>query len=143
MTAPASKLLRIPFRARADWCMPVSVTALGIVGLLDDFWLLRDPAAVAALHALFGLSLAALVIVRFTTRMHAITSPCMRDIRATARNLSRMVYLLLAILVVFKEFAGSSIEDLHDDLAYSLAALALIRVLALRYWLAIRRTSQR
>jgi hypothetical protein len=137
MTAP-SKLLRIPFLTRTDWCMPASVTVLGVVGLLDDSWLRHDPAALATLHALLGLALCALLIARFSARMRALASPQACDIRALSRHLSRTVYLLLGILVVFKELAGSGGEDLRDYLVCCLAALVLIRLLALGYWLKIK-----
>jgi cytochrome b561 len=121
--------------------MPSSVLALGAAGLLDDFWLRRDPTTLGAIHALFGLSLCTLVIVRFNTRMRAITGPQACDIRSLSRHLSRTVYLLLALLVALKQIAGSGTEDLRDYLAYSLVALALIRLLALRYWMQIKPSS--
>ena len=94
-------------------------------------------------HVLFGLGLWAFVLLRFRRRMRLFQNPGAADIRTTSRHLSRMVYLLLGLAVVFKELIGSDAENLRDYLLYALVALVLIRLVALLYWGAARRRSAR
>jgi cytochrome b561 len=86
------------------------------------------------IHAIFGVSLVTFVVLRFHSRMRRLPRALPADIRAVSWHLSRMVYLLLGMLVVFKELAGSGTHDLHDYLVYALIVLLVIRLMALAYW---------
>lgn len=125
--------LRTSFRAGTEWMPTASVAAVGILGLSGDFWLRRDLASLIDVHALFGASLALFIIFRFHARMRALSDPQISDIRRISRHLSRAVYLLLGLLVVFKEFATPGNEYLGDYLVYALASLVLIRLMALAF----------
>jgi cytochrome b561 len=131
MTTASKRLL---LGISSDWCIPMSVAAVGVIGMLDDSWLRRDLASLVEIHALFGLSLWGFVIKRFHSRMRILPHPQAPDIRAVSRHLSRMVYLLLGLLVGFREITGTGTEDLRDYLVYVLAALILVRLLAVFYW---------
>lgn len=112
---------------------PASVAAVGILGLSGDFWLRRDLASLVDVHALFGASLALFVIFRFHARMRALSDPQPSDIRRISRHLSRAVYLLLGLLVLFKQLATAGNEYLGDYFVYALASLVLIRLMALTF----------
>jgi hypothetical protein len=124
-----------PFRIGADWISTVPVVAAGVLGLSDDFWLRRDLASLIDVHALFGISLAIFVVLRFHARVSPLPEFHASEIRAASRHLSRMVYLLLGLLVLFKQLTTSGNHDLRDYFGYALAALILIRLMAfVRWW---------
>ena len=84
-------------------------------------------------HALFGASLALFIILRFHARMRALADPQPSDIRRISRHLSRAVYVLLSLIVLFKELATAGNEYLGDYFIYALASLVLIRLMALAF----------
>jgi uncharacterized membrane protein SirB2 len=122
-----------PLRLDAEWMSALPVAAVGILGLSDDFWLRRDLASMVDVHALFGLSLAIFIVLRFQLRIGR-SPDCPAEIRAVSRHLSRTVYLLLGLLVVFKQFTTSGTGDLRDYFVYALAGLVLIRLMAFARW---------
>jgi len=74
------------------------------------------------------------VVLLFHSRMCRLPRALSADIRTVSGHLARMVYLLLGMLVVFKELAGSGTDDLRDYLVYALIALIVIRLMAVAYW---------
>jgi cytochrome b561 len=134
--------IRSRLAAYAEWPLPFCVLAVGILGLADHSRLTRNLTPID-IHILFGLSLWAFVLLRFHRRMRLIARPAAVDIRTISRHLSRMVYLMLGLAVVFKELIGGDSENLRDYLLYALGALMLIRLVALLYWSAAQRRSAR
>jgi hypothetical protein len=130
----SGKHLGPAFRLDAEWMWTVPVMAVGVVGLSDDFWLRRDLASMVDVHALFGLSLAIFVVLRFQSAASRLPEICSSEIRSISRRLSRMVYLLLGVLVLFRQFTTSGTWDLRDYFGYALAALVLIRLMAFARW---------
>jgi hypothetical protein len=131
----SGKHLGQAFRLDAEWMWTVPVMAVGVVGLSDDFWLRRDLASMVNVHALFGLSLAIFVVLRFQSAASRLPEGCSSEIRSISRRLSRMVYLLLGVLVLFRQLtAASGTWDLRDYFGYALAALVLIRLMAFARW---------
>jgi hypothetical protein len=127
----SGKHLGQPFRLDAEWMSMLPVVALGVLGLSGDFWLRRDLASMVDVHMLFGFSLAVFVVLRFQARVSRLPDACSSGIRSVSRGLSRTVYLLLGLLVVFKQLTTSGTDDLRDYFGYALAALVLIRLMAL------------
>jgi len=116
------------------------VVVVGALGLIRDAWPtpLRHG---GGLHALFGALLWVCVVARFYRRVHLAPSVLPQDIRVIARELSRLVYLLLYVLMFFCLSIGflraaphrpivESAEDFQSYLAYGLFALATIHALA-------------
>jgi cytochrome b561 len=126
------------------------VVLVGILSLLPDSWLAGLVQSKTALHALFGLLLWGLVVVRFRWWLRNFPSAQAVDIRQFSRRLSRMVYLVLYLVtgaMVVINIMGALQDDVRParDLAllrptpdsqaflvYGLIALVLIRVLA--FW---------
>jgi hypothetical protein len=126
----SGKPLRRPLRIDAEWMSTLPVVAVGMLGLSDDFWLRRDLASMVDVHALFGLSLAIFVVLRFHARLGRLSDSPPSEIRSVSRHLSRMVYLLLGLLILFKQLTTSGTGDLRDYFGYALASLVLIRLMA-------------
>lgn len=142
VTPPEATMTVLSLRSRlaacAEWPLPLCVLAVGILGLVDHSRLARNLTLIDV-HALFGLGLWAFVLVRFRRRMRLVPRPGAADIRAISRHLSRMIYLLLGLAVAFKELVGADAGYLRDYLLYALAALTLVRLVALLYWGAAQR----
>jgi hypothetical protein len=130
----SGKHLGQPFRLDAEWMWTLPVMAVGVVGLSDDFWLRRDLASMVDVHVLFGLSLAIFVVLRFQSAASRLPEGCVSEIRALSRRLSRVVYLLLGLLVLFRQLTASGTWELRDYFGYALAALVLIRLMAFARW---------
>jgi hypothetical protein len=100
------------------------VVTIGVLRLLDGWWLRQMLESWINIHALFGLLLCGLVLARYQWRVRH--SPCMlpTDIRELSRHLSRIVYLLLYIVIGVRQsigiinsiWHGSAVDfDLFDD----------------------------
>jgi cytochrome b561 len=116
------------------------VLVVGLLGLIRDAWPIPLRHS-GALHALFGALLWVCVVARFYRRVNQAPSIRPEDIRVIARELSRLVYLLLYVLMFFCLSIGilrtaphrpilESAENFQIYLAYGLFALATIHVLA-------------
>jgi cytochrome b561 len=117
----------------------------GVLGLLDESWNTQILGSRSSLHALFGLLLCTLVVVRFHRRFNWAAPASQSDIRELSRELSRMVYLSLYAVIGLRqivgladwlrhggtmEFGKLSDGDLQAVVAYGIVGLLLIRVLA-------------
>jgi hypothetical protein len=127
------------------------VVLFGVLGLLVGSWVEQILGSRINVHAMFGLFLCALVSVRFYKRLQCAAPMLQIEIRDLSRELSRMVYLSLYMVIgarqiiglagwrspggvlEFGEFAAD--EDLQAIVVYGLAGLLLIRVLAFGLWL--------
>lgn len=132
-------------------CILASLVLLfGVLGLLDGPWVTRILGSRVGLHALFGLFLYTLVAVRFHSGMNWAAPAPPSDIRRLSRELSRMVYLSLYAVIGLRQlvsladwsshggsmqFAKLSDVDLQAILAYGIAGLFFIRLLAVGTWL--------
>lgn len=129
--------------------------AVGVLGLLGASWLRQMLDSWINVHVLFGLLLCGLVSVR--CRWCVIHSPRMlpTDIRQLSRDLSRVVYLSIYLVIAVREMIGilngvwlGGVGDFNgpdhagwnpkDDfqllLASGLFALIFVRVLAYKLW---------
>ena len=134
---------------------------VGVLGLLPDSWLAGVLQPKTAIHALFGLLLWGLVVVRFRWWLKYSPPAHAVDIRQFSRQLSRMVYLILYLVTGAMEIinvAGALQGDPHparnlailrptpDGQAFligGLIALVAIRVLAFWSWRRLRRSLAR
>lgn len=137
LKVPASHF-RLPLRLSAQWA-PALILAIGSIGLLDDSRRRRGFAEFINAHALFGVWVVVFVTWRFHLRMRRLPRPQLEDIRAISRDLSRLVYLLLGLAVLFMKLAPSGADDLQGYLGDALAALVVIRLLTIAYWRRVRR----
>jgi cytochrome b561 len=150
-------------------CGALLVATIGVLGLLDGSWPRKMLESWINIHALFGLLLCGLVIARY--QWHLGHSPCMlpTEIRELSRDLSRIVYLLLYVVMGIRQsigiinsiWHGGAVEfNLFDDrlrngpdraswnprddfqlfLATGIFVLIVVRVFAFRLWL---RTAER
>ena len=91
-----------PYRTRRDTARHYGVggiaVLLGVLGLLPDSWLAGVVQSKTAFHALFGLLLCGLVVVRFRWWLKNSPPAHALDIRQFSRRLSRMVYLVLYLV---------------------------------------------
>ena len=134
----------IHFRSTAfDTGLALLVVFIGILGLFHDSWAANTRGSWINIHALFGALLWASVIVRFYGRVKHSRPMPLTDIAVFSRQLSRMVYLLLYILLGIHQiiccaafmWRGGTTgmgEDLRSYLGYGLIALITIHVLAAR-----------
>jgi cytochrome b561 len=159
-SAPA--LLRYGRAAIAlHWSMAVLIVVVGTLGLLHDSWPRRSQAFWINLHALIGLTVWALLIVRLSWRLRH-PPPAPPEMGLLTRRLSYAVHLLLYLLVFVIPLVGivtfiwhgrvfdfglfrvdfgvcanraifHPTEDLHGYLAYTLFTLIGIHVLA-AFW---------
>jgi hypothetical protein len=126
----------------------------GVVGLLDGPWTRQILGSRVGIDALFGLLLCALVAVRFHRRLHCAAPASQSDIRELSRELSRMVYLSLYVVIALRQIVGfadwswnggtmdfGKLSDgaLQTVVAFGIAGLLFIRVLAFGTWLRMAR----
>jgi cytochrome b561 len=150
------------------WIMAVLIVVVGTLGLLHDSWPRRTQAFWINLHALIGLAVWVLIIVRSWWRLRQPPPALPPEIGLLTRRLSYAVHLLLYLLVfviplvgivtfiwhgrafdfgLFKvDFGVRSdrtifhpTEDLHGYLAYALFALIGLHVLAALWHQFVRR----
>jgi cytochrome b561 len=145
------------------WGVAVLAVMVGVFGLVRDSWLAIAPTSRSCVHALFALLLAGLVIARFLWWLKHSPPAQKADIRRFSRQLSRLIYLVLylvigtqqiIVIVNFMWHGGTldfgllldndSVQDLgiykstadfRAILVCGLIALALIRGLAFWTWL--------
>lgn len=133
--------------AMRSWDFAWLVCAVGIVCLLRD-----------NLHAIFGLLLWIMVVVKFRQRARCSNLVHPADFGLLSRQLSRSVYLLLYAVFGADQIMRAAVffwnrgdfgasrpaivrppENLCDFLAYGIVALVTIRALALLYHFNARR----
>ena len=157
---PASPELRYTHGAMAlHWIMAVLIVAVGVLGLLHDSWPRRSQAFWINLHALIGLLVWVLIVVRLWWRLRHPPPALPPEIGLLPRRLSSAAHLLLYLLVFIIPLVGivtfvwhgrpfdfglfrvdlgvrsnraifHPTEDVHGYLAYTLFALIGIHVLA-------------
>ena len=157
--SPASAELRYTRGAMAlHWMMVVLIVVVGALGLLHDSWPRRSQAFWINLHALIGLLVWALIVVRLYWRLEHPPPALPPEVGVLPRRLSYAVYLLYLLVFVIPlvgivtfvwhgrafdfglfrvDFGVRSnravfhpTEDLHGYLAYTLFALIGIHLLA-------------
>ena len=156
--APAE--LRYAGRAVAlHWIMAVLIVVVGVLGLLHDSWPRGTQAFWINIHALIGLLVWVLILVRLQWRLTHPPPALPPEIGVLPRRLSYLVHLLLYLLVLVIPLVGivtfvwhgrafdfglfrvdfgvrsnraifHPSEDLHGYLAYTLFALIGIHVAA-------------
>jgi cytochrome b561 len=143
----------------AHWALFVLLVVVGILGLLHDSWPKHSQAFWINVHAIFGLSLWLLLILRFVARLNNPPPPPAADLSVAMRRLARAVHLTLyALLFIIPIFGivtfvwhGRSLdlglvqlnfgvaknraifeptEDIHGYLAYCAFGLAAAHALA-------------
>jgi cytochrome b561 len=141
------------------WISVVLVVAVGVLGLLHDSWSKQTQAFWINIHALIGLLVWVLVMVRFGWRRRHAPPPLPADIGNLSRRLSGLVHGSLYALLFITPIIGivtfiwhgrvfdfglfrlnfgvrsnraifHPTEDIHGYLAYGLFALVGIHVLA-------------
>ncbi len=137
----------------AHWALFVLLVVVGILGLLHDSWPKHSQAFWINVHALFGLSLWTLLILRFAGRLKYPPPPAAAELSVANAQLARAVHLTLyALLFIIPIFGivtfiwhGRSLdlglvqlnfgvaknpaifeptEDIHGYLAYGVFGLA-------------------
>jgi cytochrome b561 len=127
------------------------VVLFGVLGLLDGSWVEQILGSRINVRAMFGLFLCTLVAVRFHGRLKCGAPMLQTDICDLSRELSRMVYLSLYMVIGVRQIIGiadwlrpagvlefgkfAADEDLQAIVAYGLVGLLLIRALAFGFWL--------
>jgi cytochrome b561 len=160
---PAPAELRYTRGAMAlHWIMAALIVVVGVLGLLHDSWPRRSQGFWINLHALVGLTVWALILVRLWWRLTHPPPALPLDTGIFARRLSYAVHLLLYLLVLVIPLVGivtfiwhgrafdfglfrvdfgvhsnraifHPTEDVHGYLAYILFALIGIHVMA-AFW---------
>lgn len=87
-------------------CAALVTVAIGALGLEGDSWLRQVLEAWINIHALFGLLLCGLVLARCRWRVERSPRMQTADIRELSRQLSRIVYLLLYVVIGMREVIG-------------------------------------
>lgn len=150
------------------WIVAVLVVIVGILGLLHDSWPHATQAKWINIHAMIGLAVSALMIVRLAWRLSHRPPVLPQDAGAWSRRLSSpvhlLMYLLLFVIPVFGivtfiwhgrvfDFGLFRIdpgvrsdrtifhptEDIHGYLAYALFGLIGLHVLAALWHHFVRR----
>jgi cytochrome b561 len=143
--------------------MALLAVLVGVFGLVHDSWLATALTSGSRLHVLFGLLLVGLVVARFYWWLKHSPPAQKADIRRFSRQLSRLVYLVLYLVIGAKQIIGivnfmwhggildfgllldndsaqdlgiyKSTADFRAILVCGLIALVLIRGLAFWTWL--------
>jgi cytochrome b561 len=109
-----------PYRAERDTALYFGlgglVVLVGVLGLLPDSRLGGVVQSKLALHALFGLLLWGLVVVRFRRLLQSSPPAQAVDIRRFSRRLSRMIYLILYLVTGAMEvinIVGAQPDGMH------------------------------
>jgi hypothetical protein len=114
------------------------VLILGVIGQWVDSRTPPSPVAGAEIHALFGLSLCAVVFTHFYRSINQAPPATSLDIERFSRNLSRKIYLLMYTLLGLRLAIGldravaQPAEGFRDYLIGGVLALVLVRVLSAR-----------
>jgi cytochrome b561 len=144
-------------------CVAVVTVAIGVLGLLADSWPRQMLESWINIHALFALLLCGLVLSRCGWRVRHSPRMLPADIRELSRQLSRIVYLLLYVVIGARQIMGILASSWHgsavefnlfdarfrgpdyagfnpkDDfqlfLASGLTVLIIVRVLVFGLWL--------
>lgn len=157
---PAPAELRYTHGAMAlHWIMAVLIVVVGVLGLLHDSWPRHSQAFWINVHALIGLLVWVLIVVRLWWRRTHPPPALPPEIGVLPRRLSYAVHLLLYLLVFVTPLVGivtfiwhgrafdfglfrvdfgvrsnraifHPTEDIHGYLAYTLFALIGIHVLS-------------
>jgi len=143
----------------AHWALFVLLVVVGTLGLLHDSWPRHSQAFWINIHALLGLALWILLILRFLGRIRFPPPPPAADLSIAMRRLARIVHLALyALLFIIPIFGivtfiwhGRSLdlgmlqlnfgvaknsaifeptEDIHGYLAYGAFGLASVHAIA-------------
>jgi cytochrome b561 len=134
------------------WGVAFLIVLVGVLGLFHD----SPPGQVLEswinVRALFGMLLWGLVIARFHLRLKRYAPMLPADIRTLSRQLSRMVYLLLYLVIGVGQLidaaaylwrGGASdfrLENFQAFLACGFVALLMIRLMAFRAGLRLNGT---
>ena len=150
------------------WLMAVLIVVVGVLGLLHDSWPKGTQSFWINVHALLGLAVWALLMVRFWWRSTHAPPPLPPEAGELARRLSRPVHLLMYALLfvipilgivtfiwhgrafdfgLFKVDFGvrkdpaifHPTEDIHGYLAYALFTVAGLHALAALWHHLVRR----
>ncbi len=145
------------------WGMAALAVWVGVFGLIRDSWLAMALTSRSRVHALFWLLLVGLVLARFLWWLKHSAPAQKADIRRFSRQLSRLIYLILYLVIGTGQIIGivnfmwhggtlyfgllldsdsahdlgiyKATADFRAILVCSLIALALIRGLAFWTWL--------
>ena len=150
------------------WIMAALIVLVGVLGLLHDSWPRRSQAFWIDLHALIGLGVWALIVVRLGWRLGHPPPALPPEIGVLPRKLSYALHLLLYLLVFVTPLIGivtfiwhgrafdfglfkvdfgvrsnraifHPTEDIHGYLAYTLFGLIGIHLLAALWHQFVRR----
>ena len=150
------------------WIMAALIVVVGVLGLLHDSWPRRSQAFWIDLHALIGLGVWALIVVRLGWRLGHPPPALPPEIGVLPRKLSYALHLLLYLLVFVTPLIGivtfiwhgrafdfglfkvdfgvrsnraifHPTEDIHGYLAYTLFGLIGIHLLAALWHQFVRR----
>jgi cytochrome b561 len=150
------------------WAVAVLVIVVGTLGLLHDSWPKRTHVFWINIHALLGLLLWAMVLLRYGWRIRHAPPSLPPEVGAVYRSASRTVHLGLYVLLfttpilgivtflwhgrtldlgLFQLHSGIAsnravfepTEDFHGYLAYGLFALAALHILAALWHQFVRR----
>src|ERR1700733_6689873 len=94
-------------------CAALLVVVIGVLSLLDGSWLRQILESWINIHALFGLLLCGLVLVRYQWLVRHSPGMMPTDIRDLSRHLSRIVYLLLSVVIGVRQSIGIFNSILH------------------------------
>jgi cytochrome b561 len=150
------------------WIMAVLIVVVGVLGLLHDSWPRRSQAFWINVHALIGLLIWVLIVVRLSWRRTHPPPALPPEMGVLPRRLSYAVHLLLYLLVFVTPLVGivtfiwhgrafdfglfgvdfgvrsnraifHPTEDIHGYLAYTLFALIGIHLLTALWHQFVRR----
>lgn len=141
------------------WTLAALVVAVGVLGLLHDSWPKHSQALWIDVHAVAGLALWGLLMVRFGLRLRQPPPPLPADFSPASRHAARAVHLALYVLLFVTPILGiitfiwhgrvldlgfyqlhfgvaknraifEPTEDIHGYLAYVVFGVAVLHILA-------------